>query len=72
MSNRFEVDGVSCGVQSCDTSEANVFFCVNSVCTYARLIDGEFEFDGRTSDTSKKFFTSNKSAFMAKVTELAA
>lgn len=72
MNNRFEVAGIACGVQSCDSTEANVFFCVDSVCTYARMILGEFEFNGRTADAAKEFFTTNKSAFMAKVTELSA
>jgi hypothetical protein len=72
MNNRFEVAGVTCGVQSCDSSEANVFFCVNTVCTYARMIFGEFEFNGRTTENAKAFFIENKLAFMAKVTELSA
>jgi 5'-deoxynucleotidase YfbR-like HD superfamily hydrolase len=72
MSHRFEVAGVSCGVQSCDSHEANVFFSADKICTYARLILGEFEFSARTTDKAKAFFTANKSAFMAKVAELAA
>lgn len=71
MSNRFQVAGITCGVQSCDSTEANVFFNESSgVTTYARLVDGKFEFKPSTLAAAKAFFIEHKAAFLRKIAEL--
>jgi hypothetical protein len=70
--NRFSLMGVNCGVQSCDLSEANVFYTDGGITRYARLIDGEFTISVGLTENQKDFFQVHKTAFAKKVSELCA
>lgn len=69
--NQFTVDGVTIGVQSCDTTEANIYiiapdrvapgrrkttYCKVDVPTLARQPQRWFHYDGRGDDISQQQF----------------
>jgi hypothetical protein len=72
VSHRFAVGDVLCGVQSCDSTEANVFFNSSTLgsTVYARMVDGAFCFERWIPAPAKAFFAEHKKAYVQKIAEL--